>query len=70
MTFLKEKSEAFEKFKIFKAMVENETYMKIKFLRSDNGGEFISNDFNEFCEIHGIKRQFFSYRDSSTEQCG
>ena len=40
MTFQKEKSEAFEKFKLFKAMVENETYMKIKCLRSDNGEEF------------------------------
>ena len=38
VTFLKEKIEAFEKFKIFKAMVENETHMKIKCLRSDNGG--------------------------------
>ena len=45
------KSEDFEKFKIFKAMVENETYMKIKCLRSDNGGDFTSKYFNEFCEI-------------------
>ena len=51
--FLKEKSESFEKFKIFKAMVENETYMKIKCLRSENGGVFTSNEFIEFCEIHG-----------------
>ena len=58
VTFLKEKSEAFKKFKIFKAMVENETNEKIKSLRSDNGGEFISNEFNGLCEIHGIKRQF------------
>ena len=40
VTFLKEKSEAFEKFKIFKAKVENEQKLKIKCLRSDNGGKF------------------------------
>jgi hypothetical protein len=45
VTFLKNKSEAFEKFKAFKALVENETDMKIKCLRSDNGGEFTSNEF-------------------------
>ena len=40
VTFLKEKSESFEKFKIFKAMIENETIVKIKFLRLYSGGEF------------------------------
>jgi hypothetical protein len=38
--FLKNKSEAFEHFKIFKEMVEIETNLKIKCLRSDNGGDF------------------------------
>jgi hypothetical protein len=40
--FLKEKSEAFEKFKAFNNSVYNETYLKIKCLRSANGGEFTS----------------------------
>ena len=39
---LKKKSQAFGYFKIFKELVENETYQKIKCLRSDNGGEFTS----------------------------
>ena len=40
--FLKEKSEAFNKFKVFKTLVENETEAKIKCFRSNNGGEFTS----------------------------
>jgi hypothetical protein len=40
--FLKNKSESFENFKIYKEMVENEMDSKIKCLRSDNGGYFTS----------------------------
>eukprot|EP00253_Pinus_taeda_P030036 PITA_30036 len=55
---MKHKDEAFEKFKSFKALVENESDYKIKCLRSDRGGEFTSNEFFDFCEEHGIRREF------------
>jgi hypothetical protein len=41
VAFLKLKSEAFEKFKAFKSLVENENDFKIKRFRSDIGGDFI-----------------------------
>uniref|UniRef100_A0A2N9EUJ4 CCHC-type domain-containing protein n=1 Tax=Fagus sylvatica TaxID=28930 RepID=A0A2N9EUJ4_FAGSY len=56
--FLKNKSEAFAKFKIWKAEVENQTGRKIKCLRIDNGTEYRDGDFLKFCEEHGIKRHF------------
>jgi transposase InsO family protein len=56
--FLKNKVEAFENFKIYKEMVENEMDSKIKCLRSDNGGEFTSKDFMDYCNNHGIKGKF------------
>jgi transposase InsO family protein len=31
-------------------------------LRSNNGGEFTSKEFMEYCSNHGIKRQFFIAR--------
>lgn len=46
---LKEKSEALEKFKVFKTAVEGETKESIKTLRTDRGGEFTSNEFKSFC---------------------
>ena len=62
VSFLKEKSEAFNKFKAFKILVENETEAKIKCLKSDNGGEFTSKEFDLFYETHEIKRQFSAAR--------
>nr|CAD1827412.1 unnamed protein product [Ananas comosus var. bracteatus] len=38
-------------------MVEKESGYQIKTLRTDRGGEFISNEFEAFCEAHGIFRQ-------------
>lgn len=54
--FLKKKSDAFQKFKKMKSMVEQETKETILMLRTDRGGEFVSNEFNAFCEDSGIKQ--------------
>ena len=54
--YLKEKSEAFGKFKWYLARVEKEIGKKLKCLRSNRGGEFISNEFNNFCIEREIKR--------------
>jgi transposase InsO family protein len=41
-------------FKIYKAEVENQLEKKIKRLRSNREGEYFSNEFSEFCTVHGI----------------
>ena len=58
--FLVEKSEAFTIFKSYKARVEKETGACIRSLRTDRGGEFTSQEFTTFCNIHGIQRQLTS----------
>ena len=45
----------------FKAMAEKESNKFIKVLRSDGGGEYMSNEFMDFCKYHGIKRQFSAH---------
>jgi transposase InsO family protein len=60
--FLRNKSEVFEKLKVYKEMVENEMDLKIKCLRSNNGGELTSKEFMDYCSMHGIKRKFFVAR--------
>ena len=55
--FLKAKSEAFERFREFKTLVENQTRKKIQVLRTDNGGEYTSNEFIEYCLDEGIKKE-------------
>ena len=47
--FLKNKCNVFETFKKWKAMVETETSLKVKCLRSDNEGEYIDGGLNEYC---------------------
>lgn len=58
VTFLHEKSQAFKRFIIFRRMVENDSGHQLKCLRSDQGGEYSSIEFIDYCEKHGILRQY------------
>lgn len=55
--FLNEKSEAFAMFRHFKAHVKKESGEYITSLRINRGGEFISNEFEEFFKVQDISRQ-------------
>ena len=44
-------------FKWYLARVEKEIGKSLKYLRLDRGEEFISNEFEMFCNDRGIKRQ-------------
>ena len=46
--FLKNKFDVFETFKKWKAMVETEISLKVKCLKSNNGGEYIDGGFSEY----------------------
>ena len=49
--FLKKKYEVFDKFKEFKALLQNQTEKKIKVQRTYNGGEFYRNEFEELVSV-------------------
>ena len=51
--YLKEKLETFGKLKWYPERIEKETRKRLKC----KGGEFISNEFNNFCIEREIKRQ-------------
>lgn len=55
--FIQEKSEVFDKFVEFKALVENQTGRKIKAMRSDNGTEYINSAFENYFKKHGIQHE-------------
>src|SRR3954471_24566962 len=54
---MKHKSETFEKFKEFQNEVENQLGKKIKHLRSDRGGEYLSHEFGNHLKSCGIVPQ-------------
>jgi hypothetical protein len=52
---LKAKGEAYEKFKQYKALVENEIGHKIKMLQFNNRGEYVSKKFDAILTKCGIQ---------------
>ena len=57
VTFLKTKGKVLEALKAYKTMVELQKGKQIKMLRTDNGGEYMSKAFKQFCLDSGIVHQ-------------
>jgi transposase InsO family protein len=55
--FMKCKSNALDKFKEFQAIAEKESGMKIKALRADRGGEYMSAEFSAYLKECGIRAE-------------
>ena len=53
---MKEKSEIFGIFKRWRVMIETQTGARLKCLKTDNGGEYCSRDFENYCSENGIRR--------------
>jgi len=54
---LKHKSQVFDRFREWKALVENASGQKLKVLRTDNGGEYTSIKFEEFLKSEGVRHE-------------
>jgi hypothetical protein len=57
---IRRKADVLAVFKTFKAPIELESEKKIKCLRTDNEGEYTSDEFDNFFQHEGIKRQFIT----------
>ncbi|GKF99098.1 retrotransposon protein, putative, ty1-copia subclass, partial [Tanacetum coccineum] len=57
VNLLKHKHEVFETFKIFKNEVENQLGKTVKAIRSDRGGEYISQEFKDYLKAYRIVQQ-------------
>lgn len=55
---LKNKFDVYSIFSTFKTKIENCLSTKIKYIRTDGGGEFVNNRFKELCSSAGIEHQF------------
>ena len=59
---MKRKSETFEKFKEFRAKVENQLGKRIKAIRSDRGGKYLLGDFKDYLTQNEIVSQLTAPR--------
>ena len=55
--FLKHKDEVFQRFVEWKALVEKSSCDQVKVLRTDNGGEYTSTQFEDFLKAEGIRHE-------------
>ena len=55
--FMQKKDQTFSRFCDFKALTEKESGKKIRALWNENGGEYVSQQFKDFCATEGIKRE-------------
>ena len=58
MYILRSKDKVFEKFVEWKSLVENQSGRKLKTLRTDNGGEYTSNEFVSYLKKEGIRHEY------------
>ena len=57
---MQKKDKKFSKLFEFKALVEKESGKQVKALWSDNGGEYISNEFKDFCSKEESRRELIA----------
>ena len=55
---LKRKEQVVAVFQRFVTLVETHAGKKLKCLHLDNGGEYVSKAFQEFCDAKGTRREF------------
>ena len=67
---LKHKNEVFKRFQEWQAAVEKSSGLKVKTLRSDNGGEYTSIEFTEYLTKEGIKQELTIPHTHTPQQNG
>ena len=64
---LKQKGDVFNQFLEWKAAAEKSSGHKVKTLRTDNGGEFTSTEFENYLKTEGVNTRVNCSENSRTE---